>query len=136
MAQKPRKKKKQRQTPKETECSPITDSKSDFRELNVTSQKYTDDVSVLEEVILEESCRSPEEEWVGVKRNLKSVKSRLKINATARESPELLEQKEYFIPLIRKDTSSLKTKHLNEEYLDNNFGNFSSSSRASTSTFK
>lgn len=135
MAQKPKKKKKRRQTQKGTECSPITDSKSDFSERKVTSQKYTDDVSVLEEIILAETCRSSMEEWVGVKRNLKSVKSRLKINAAVRESPELLKQKEYFIPLIRKDTSSLKTKHFNEEYLDNNFGNFSSN-RASASTFK
>lgn len=42
-----------------------------------------------------------EEEWIEVEKQVKSVKSRLKINAAVRNCPEMIEQKENFVPLIK-----------------------------------
>lgn len=110
--QTPKQKKKRKPARKsstsESECIAVNDSKTNIRETKLNAlPKYKVDVRKTEvNTSPVESKKMPTEEWVEVDRQLKSVKLRLKANAAVRECPELIEQKENFVPLGANNSSA------------------------------
>ena len=84
--------------------SAVEESKSDHKNRKLCLREKITMTEVEGNSIMEHKL--PEQEWVAVDRQLKLVKSRLKINAAVKECPKLIEQKENYIPL--KSSSSIK----------------------------
>lgn len=103
----PKKKRKKVRRLTTPEIASVTDSsgkKEYFCEQNLRAQTKESSVTEHETlykewVTVDQQLKMVKNEWVAVSRQIGSVKSRLRVNAAVKKCPQIIEQKENYIPL-------------------------------------